>query len=173
MLVDGPSGTGKSTFADRLHVAWPGGAARLVRLDEVYPGWFGLERGALDLRRDLIDPLARDAPGRWRRWDWAADAPGELERMPPGRPIIVEGCGAFAAGARIRTALRVWVTGPDDLRRRRALDRDDGGFDEYWDLWETEWRRHLAHSRPDRRADIRLRMPGADGSPLHGVHPAA
>lgn len=162
VLVDGPSGTGKSTFADSLHAGWPGGAVRLVRLDHVYPGWHGLERGALHLRRDLVEPLRRAAPARWRRWDWADDAPGTLERMPPGRPLIVEGCGAFAAGAHLRTALRVWVTGPDDLRRRRALDRDDGGFDEYWDLWETEWRRHVARTRPDRRADVRLRMPSAD-----------
>jgi hypothetical protein len=163
VLVDGPSGVGKSTFADRLLAAWPGGAARLVRLDHVYPGWHGLERGASALRRDLIDPLAHDAPGRWRRWDWAAGRPGALERMSPGRPLIVEGCGAFAAGAQVRGALRVWVTGPDGTRRRRALERDEGGFDEHWDAWEAQWRRHVARSRPDRRADVRLRMAGAGG----------
>jgi hypothetical protein len=51
----------------------------------------------------------------------------------------------------------------EGLAHWRALDRDDGGFDEYWDLWETEWRRHVARTRPDRRADVRLRMPSADG----------
>jgi len=160
VLVDGPSGVGKSTFADRLLAAWPAGAARLVRLDHVYPGWHGLERGALALRRDLVDPLERDAPGQWRRWDWEAGRPGALERMSPGRPLIVEGCGAFAAGAHARGALRVWVTGPDGMRRRRALDRDEGGFDEHWDDWDAQWRRHVARARPDRRADVRLHMAG-------------
>ena len=68
VLVDGPSGAGKSTFADRLLAAWPARAARLVRLDEVYPGWHGLDSGAACLRRDLVDPLVRDAPARWPRW---------------------------------------------------------------------------------------------------------
>ena len=158
VLIDGPSGAGKSTLADRLFEAWPGAAARLVRLDHVYPGWHGLDRGALGLRRDLLDPLTRDAPGRWRRWDWAADTVASIERMPPGRPIIVEGCGAFTAGANVDGALRVWITAPNGLRRRRALARDEGRFDDHWDLWETEWRRHLARTRADRWADLRVRV---------------
>lgn len=164
VLVDGPSGAGKSTFGDRLLAAWPAHAARLVRLDQVYPGWHGLDPGAERLRRDLVDPFARGAPARWRRWDWSADAVAAVERMPPGRPLIVEGCGAFAAGADVEGAVRVWVTAPDGLRRRRALDRDDGGFDDYWDLWEAQWRRHVARDRPDRRADVRVRVPSGVGA---------
>ena len=160
VLIDGPSGAGKSTFADRLLAVWSRPAARLVRLDQVYPGWHGLDPGAAGLRRDLVDSLARDAPARWRRWDWSAEAVAAIERMPPGRPLIVEGCGAFAAGAGVHAAVRVWVTAPDDARRRRALDRDGGGFDDYWDLWEAQWRRHVARGRPDRRAHLRVRIPG-------------
>ena len=53
ILIDGPSGAGKSTLADRLIAAWPTDAApQLVRLDDVYPGWGGLDRrrGAAALR---------------------------------------------------------------------------------------------------------------------------
>ncbi|MGO2574128.1 MAG: aminodeoxychorismate synthase, partial [Corynebacterium casei] len=43
VLIDGPSGAGKTWFAARLseHMLW-----QTVHLDEFYPGWHGLEKGS-------------------------------------------------------------------------------------------------------------------------------
>ena len=157
VLIDGPSGAGKSFLADALRAAWPGTPPALVRLDDVYPGWTGLERAGLALGRSLVPPVRRGAVGRWRRWDWVRSRPGALERLRPGAPLIVEGCGAFTAGGVAPEAVRVWVDAPDALRKRRALDRDHGAYDPFWDLWERQWRRYVRRTSPERRADVRVR----------------
>lgn len=157
VLIDGPSGAGKSTLADAVRAAWPGREPRLVRLDDVYPGWSGLERAGAVLARSLVPPVRRGGVGSWRRWDWARARPGRLERLRPGGPLIVEGCGAFVVGAGAPEALHVWLDAPDALRKRRALDRDDGAYDPFWELWERQWRRYVHRTSPERRADLRMR----------------
>lgn len=157
VLIDGPSGAGKSTLADALVDRWPGRPPQLVRLDDVYRGWSGLERAGVELSQTLVRPRARFQVGRWRRWDWVNQRPGAREHVPPGEALIVEGCGAFAAGGSARSALRIWVDAPDALRRRRALDRDGGAYDPYWGMWDRQWRHYVHRTVPAVRADVRLR----------------
>lgn len=157
VLIDGPSGAGKTTFADALLDAWPGPAPRLVRVDEAIPGWTGLHAGARRLGRSLTAPHARGAVGLVHRWDWVADRPGARDRMAPGRALVVEGCGAFLAAAR-PDAIRVWLDAPYATRRRRALERDLGAFDPHWDAWEADWRRHVARTRSNRSPAVRVRL---------------
>ena len=148
----------------------------LVRLDDVYPGWYGLERAGDAVARTLVDRRRRGDIGRWRRWDWARGRPGVLERVHPGRALIIEGCGAFAAGVPAPDAVRIWIDAPDAVRRRRALDRDGGAYDPFWDLWERQWRRYVHRTAPERYAGVRLRAapdgrvepePVAGAAPVH------
>lgn len=172
VLIDGPSGAGKSTLADALRVSWPGARPALVRLDDVYPGWSGLERAGIQLSRTLIPLVRRGMVGAWRRWDWAHGAPGDLEWLRPGRALIVEGCGAFEAGTAAHDAVRVWVDAADAVRKRRALGRDGGAYDPFWDLWERQWRRYVHRTSPERRADLRLRARGEVWTPDRSSHSA-
>ena len=160
VAIDGPSGSGKSTLADALVRAWPGHAPELVRLDDAYPGWNGLEPAGAALAHELVARHARGGVGQWRRWDWANDRVGTIERIRPGGALIVEGCGAFAATAPA-DAVRVWVEASPRVRKRRALERDAGAFDPYWDLWERQWRRYVARGAPATRADVRVRVADA------------
>ncbi|QTX04519.1 ATP-binding protein [Agromyces archimandritae] len=162
VLIDGPSGSGKSTLAGLLTA---GSAARpnrteAVRLDDVYPGWGGLEAAGRMLARTLIGPLAAGRPGRVPLWDWAAGRPGAVRIVRPGGALVIEGCGAFAAGDGV-PAVRVWIHAPDAARRREALARDGGAFDAHWDDWDRQWRRHLAVHGRGGAGVIRLRgLPG-------------
>jgi len=165
VLIDGPSGAGKSTLADAVRASWPGRPPALVRLDDVYPGWSGLERAGIQLSRTLVPRTRRGAVGTWRRWDWARGHPGDLEWLRPGTPLIMEGCGAFEAGTAASDAVRVWVDAADAVRKRRALGRDGGAYDPFWDLWERQWRRYVHRVSPERRADLRVRAVGDVGTP--------
>jgi hypothetical protein len=160
VLIDGPSGAGKSTLADAVRASWPGSPPALVRLDDVYPGWSGLERAGTDLARTLVPRVRRGSVGSWRRWDWVNSRPGELEWLRPGAPMIVEGCGAFEAGSAASSAVRVWVDAADEVRKRRALGRDGGAYDPFWDLWERQWRRYVHRTSPERSADLHVRAVG-------------
>lgn len=162
VVIDGPSGSGKSTFADALLHAWPGPAPDLVRLDDVYPGWHGLDAAGRGLARTLFAQRRRGRVGGWRRWDWVAMRPAEEARIRPGRAMVLEGCGAFAAAEHDASALRVWVEASDPLRRRRALVRDDGGFDDFWEIWDRQWRRHERRHASRRRAHVLVRAMGEE-----------
>ncbi|WP_400999013.1 ATP-binding protein [Agromyces sp. GXQ0307] len=158
VLVDGPSGAGKSTFAAALVAEWPGHPPTLVRVDEAVPGWRGLRRGASALGPRLVRPHGSGLVGALDRWDWLADRPGAVERLRPGRPLVLEGCGAFLAGVDATDAVRVWLDAPDDIRRERALARDGGAFDDFWASWESDWRRVRRRTDAERSLAIRVRL---------------
>ena len=73
-----------------------------------------------------------------------------------GHPLIVEGCGCLTPDSARLADLRVWLDADDEVRKRRALARDKGGFDEYWDLWQGQWEAHLLRSTPRMLADLLL-----------------
>lgn len=160
VVIDGPSGSGKSTFADALVGAWPGPSPELIRLDDVYPGWHGLDAAGNGLARTLVAERRRGRMGGWRCWDWTTSSPADEMRVRPGRAMVLEGCGSFAAADPERDVLRVWIEASDPVRRSRALARDDGRFDDFWEVWDRQWRRHAARVRSRRRADVVVRVAG-------------
>lgn len=148
VLIDGRSGAGKSELADRLVADWP--RAQLVRLDDLYPGWDGLEAGSAQVA-ELLD--AR--PPRWRAWDWELGAPGEGHRIDRARPLVVEGVGTLSAANRARASLGVWVELADaDERRRRALARDGQAYAPHWERWAAQEDAFIARENPRGRADL-------------------
>lgn len=157
VLIDGPSGAGKSSLADDLLRDWPAaGTPRLVRMDDLYPGWDGLDAGSLALGRDLLAPLRREGAGRWRRWDWEHERPADEVEVRGGEPVIVEGCGTLARANVALADLAVWLDADDALRKRRALDRDGETFAQNWDRWQTEFEAYLARETPRASAAVRL-----------------
>lgn len=155
VLIDGPSGSGKSTLADRLVASWPTDASpQLVRLDGVYPGWGGLEAGAEQVLSELLLARANGREAGWRRWDWSSNAPAEWHPIDETLPVIIEGCGAFIGDAVNHADVTVWVSADDRVRKRRALERDAGGFDAHWDEWQRQWAHYLREQRPIARAQF-------------------
>lgn len=131
--------------------AWP--QAQLVRLDDLYPGWDGLDAGSAAVPSILTEH-------RWRSWDWAADRSGPWFELDPERPIIVEGFGAISAASRPLVDLAVWVELDDDTRKQRALNRDGNAYEPHWDRWASQELEFIARERPADLAD--LVVPGLD-----------
>ncbi|MCI0155297.1 ATP-binding protein [Leifsonia shinshuensis] len=162
VLIDGPSGAGKSSLAGLLLSRWPSAGpqrlapARIVRMDDLYPGWDGLDAASSALHTELLEPLATSGRGRWRRWDWAAARPAEWHELTGTAPVLVEGCGTLA-GANTRWAhLAIWLDADDRLRKERALYRDGATFASHWDQWQSEFERYLVRENPRANADLVL-----------------
>ncbi|GAA3945809.1 hypothetical protein [Microbacterium soli] len=160
VIIDGRSGAGKSSLAARLIRAWPLRApAQLLALDSVYPGWDGLARGAQYARERVLVPHARGRIGIWRRWDWELGEAAEAHAVDPALGLVMEGCGALGAASARLADVTVWVDGPADSRRARALARDGEAFRAHWDMWAEQEETHIADDRPQEIADIRVRTP--------------
>lgn len=160
VVIDGRSGAGKSSLAARVTRAWPlSTPVQLVALDSLYPGWSGLERGAEIARENVLRPHGRGLIGIWRRWDWEREEEAEAHAVDPALGLIVEGCGALTSASAGLADVTVWVDGPRDSRRRRALTRDGDGFRAHWDMWAAQEEAHIARHDPELLAKIRVLTP--------------
>lgn len=157
VLIDGPSGAGKSTLADALRLAWPGDRKpTLVRLDDIYPGWGGLDAASAHLADYVLRPRHAGNPAAWQGYDWVREQRAGWYPVPADRPVIVEGCGTLAAAPVALSDIRVWIGADDAVRKYRALARDGDLFREHWDEWQSQWEAYCARESPERSATIRL-----------------
>jgi hypothetical protein len=160
VAVDGPSGAGKTWFAERLGAFLPAGTP-VVHTDDLLDGW-GDQLTFWDrLHEWVLDPLTAGRPGRYRRYDWHAGRFGdEWYVVSPSPVVIVEGVSSARTAIRPRLTLAVFVTAPAPRRLSRALDRD--GAEQLPCL--LEWRagedRHFAADATTGAADLLV-----DGAP--------
>jgi uridine kinase len=168
VCVDGPAGSGKTTFAGRLTAAFGDGAA-LVHLEDLYAGWT-LTGAVARLSAGVLRPLAEGRPGLHHRYDWAAgrfaDAP---VTVPVPRVLVVEGCGSSPRALDPWTTLRIWVEAPARLRLSRGLARDGDELAAHWRRWQRSEAVHFAVEGTRARADVRV--DGAAPAPGGGFLP--
>lgn len=150
-LVDGPSGSGKSDYGVWLAAERN---AVLVSLDDVYPGWDGLDAGSWHIHRNVLLPISQGLPGRYQRWDWRLGVPADWVDVSASRPVVIEGCGAIRREGLAIRADRVWVGAASDVRKRRALERDGDMYAPHWQRWALQEERFLALHDGPAHADL-------------------
>jgi uridine kinase len=149
VCVDGPAGSGKTTFAGRLAAAL-GPGADVVHMDDLYAGWT-LTGAAARLAAGVLRPLAEGETGGYHRYDWGARRfAAEVTRVPVPEVLVVEGCGAAPEGLDPWTTLGIWVEAPAELRLARGLARDGAEHEADWRAWQ---RREAAWFAADRTRD--------------------
>ena len=150
VAVDGPSGAGKTSFADGLADVT---GADVLHLEDLYPGWHGLA-ATPPLVAGLLDQIAVDGIGTAPRWDWAQNLPGPLLHVPPTRLLILDGVGSGAAMIRPHLSALIWVDAPPGVRKERALARDGGTYAPFWDMWAAQEVEHFTAEGTRHRADL-------------------
>lgn len=160
VTVDGPAGSGKSTFAAALarelrHRLTPDDVV-VLHLDDLYEGWSGLD-GVWDrLAAWVLEPLTEGRPGRYRRYDWELEGWAEWHDVPVPRVLVVEGCGSAPRSAAPLSVLTVWVEAPADVRLARGLARDGEALRQHWLDWMVSEAAHFALEGTRDRADVRV-----------------
>jgi uridine kinase len=165
VCVDGPAGSGKTTFAARLAAALGPGAV-VLHMDDVYAGWT-LTGAAARLTDGVLRPLAAGLPGSYHRYDWTAERFDDaVTDVPVPEVLVVEGCGSSPRSLDAWTTLRIWVEAPQPVRLARGLARDGDHLAEHWRRWQQEEAAEFAREGTRARAD--LRVDGAFPAP-HGT----
>lgn len=158
VAVDGPAGSGKTTFAADLadHLAARDAVVEVVHLDDLYEGWSGLP-GVWDrLDAWVLRPLAAGDVARYRRYDWAAGEWAGWVDLPAPDVLVVEGCGSAPRAVDAYAVLRVWVEADADVRLARGLARDGEDHRALWLAWMESEAAHFAAESTRERADVRL-----------------
>jgi hypothetical protein len=154
VAVDGRSGSGKTTFAERLRIAVPG--AEVVHSDDI--AWWHSRFGWDDLMLDgVLEPLHRGESVHYQPPAWPSHGrAGQIDVSAEASVVIVEGVGSARRELSHLLDAAVWVQSDFDEAKRRGIlrDRDHGGATERWDAWMSEENPFLAADRPWERATI-------------------
>lgn len=153
VCIDGPAGSGKTTLAAQLGRMLP---AQVIHMDDLYPGWSGLVDGANRLREWILDPLARGAQGRYRRYDWLLGTYAERHTVPLADFLVVEGCNSGALTTEPFNPFLIWVEADDATRLARGLARDGTELADKWAAWMVEERKLYAANNTPERAQVQL-----------------
>ena len=163
ILIDGRAGSGKSSFAEELRnelFRQSDAAPTLIHMDDLYPGWEGLEAGSAYLVQNILQPLSQAKPAAWQKWDWGQGRRGDpnepgngWREFSGGNILIVEGCGTLSRQSRELAQLSLWIEAPREVRRARWQARDAGKFDEFWGLWQAQEDHFYETEKSDRLAD--------------------
>jgi uridine kinase len=165
VCVDGPAGSGKTTFAGRLVDALGPGTA-VVHMDDLYAGWT-LDGAIARLTAGVLRPLAAGRPGSYSRYDWDAERFADVPtEVPVPEVLVVEGCGSCPRALDEWTTLRIWLEAPEFLRLARGLARDGHHLSGHWLAWQRAEAVEFAREDTRARADLRVdgASPGPDGA---------
>lgn len=160
--IDGRSGSGKTVLskvlAENLSADYE---VTVLRLEDLYRGWQGLQTGMDIFSRDVLPKLAAGETATYPTWDWQADdqadgGPGPEVTTDPTEVIICEGVGVGARANRELLDVLIWLRVPDQVRQARAMARDGDTYRGRWDSWAAQERRMLDQDQIYDAADLVL-----------------
>jgi energy-coupling factor transporter ATP-binding protein EcfA2 len=156
VLVDGRSGSGKSTFAARLARLR---GATVVSTDDV--AWhLHPTQWAQELLDGVVLPWTRGEAVGFRPPAWEHHGRAGSITVPAGVDLVVEGVGAGRHELAPYAQLLVWIRSDDAEARRRGIARDIAlgrtpvEAERFWDEWMAAERPFLERERPWERAGL-------------------
>jgi para-aminobenzoate synthetase len=159
VAVEGRPGAGKTTFGSAL--ASELGAVH-VDLENLYPGWEGLEEGARLAAVELVAPAAASEVAVVPQWNWVAMRPAEPLVVEPTELLVISGTGSGSMATAPHLALVAWMELGDSERRHRAMERDGETFAPHWQGWGAQVEAHLERERTRERADVVIDTSGPE-----------
>jgi uridine kinase len=157
VAIDGPSGVGKTVFAERLAEALrrDGVDPPVVHTDDLLDGWSDQVTFWPRLEEWVLAPLRAGRGGGYRRYDWHEGRfRPEWTPVPPAAVVLLEGVTAARAAIRPEATLSVFLTAPARLCLERAVARDGEAVRAYLEEWQRGERRHFAADATADQVDL-------------------
>lgn len=159
IAIDGPSGAGKTTFADAVADELglrTGTRPQVVHMDDIFPGWDGLSEAVGLVTESVLTPLSRGEDGRFRRWDWLTGSRAEWLDVPRADWLVLEGVGCGSRPCRPHLAALAWIEADRDVRMTRGIERDGESFRPHWERWALQEQELFAAEGTRDNADVVL-----------------
>ncbi|WP_246614501.1 uridine kinase family protein [Paractinoplanes bogorensis] len=155
VAVDGPSGAGKTRFAERLAGEL---GSPVVHTDDLLDGWDDQFTFWKRLEANVLGPLRRGQTATFERYDWEkGDFAGTPIVVPPAEVVLLEGVSAARREVRPELSAAVFVDAPPELRWERAIVRDGDdsvAYRKYLERWRAAEDRHFAVDETAAYADL-------------------
>jgi hypothetical protein len=154
--VDGPAGSGKTTFAARLARALRdrGSAVVEIHTDDLLEGWTDMVSFWPRLREWILEPLQHNVPGRYRTYNWTERRfNDEWIALSVPDVLILEGVTAARAEASPYQSLSVFMVADADLRLDRGIERDGEALRPEWVRWMAAEDQHFTADATAGRVD--------------------
>lgn len=166
ILIDGRAGSGKSHFAALLKqelfsLSHP--VPKVIGMDELYPGWEGLQAGSNYLVDNILTPLSQTQPAQWQQWDWSKNQRGGDDvgngqcSFEGDNALIIEGCAALGLRSKPFAQLAIWIDKPLTERKQAIKIRDGDKFDPFWNSWFSQEEEFYLANNSESLADIVLK----------------
>jgi uridine kinase len=159
VLIDGRTGSGKTTFAALLQnrLFQKGESApRVIHMDDLYEGWDGLQAGVDYLIRQILSPLSRREGASWQEYEWAAgERAGTWREFRGGTPLIIEGVGSLSRIAAEQADITIWLEADQEVRQDRIRQRKAAGDGDasWFAMWSAQEADFYAREKSDEIAD--------------------
>lgn len=151
IAIDGCGGSGKSTLAARLADEISG--AYLLHTDD-FASWDVPLEWWPRLVEQVIEPLTRNQPARYQRYDWGTRKLADWHDVPVGGVVIIEGVSALRREFRRAISYGIFVQTPRALRLDRGLERDGQDAVAQWQEWMAQEDAYLSDHKPEEHADL-------------------
>jgi hypothetical protein len=152
--VDGPAGSGKSTFAVRLSAV--ADEAVIAEVDDFFC-WGDMETWWPRLLHEAVEPLLTGRAARFQIRAWADDplggSLGPWKTLRPAPLVVLEGIGATRQQLAGALSVTVWVEADLDTRLRRGVERDGEAMRSVWMAFMDTEARFFDHDGTRERAD--------------------
>jgi uridine kinase len=151
VAIDGPGGSGKTTFAAKLSAA--AGGATVVHTDD-----FASASNPINwwprLLEQVIIPLTGGRQAQFQRYDWDTDEMAEWHTVEPAPIVIIEGVSAGRKEWAEHLSFVIWIDTPPQVRLQRGLERGGANTVEQWREWMAAEDEHYARDPSKQRADL-------------------
>ena len=151
VAIDGPGGSGKSTFASRLSAAADN--APVIHNDD-----FASADNPINwwprLLEQVITPLANGEPAHYQRYDWPSESLAEWHTLAPAPIIIIEGVSSARSEWSNHLSFVIWIETPPEVRLAREAERDGEDALDNWKSWMGEEDAHYERDPTRERSDV-------------------
>jgi uridine kinase len=152
ILIDGPAGAGKTTYAAKLQSELN---CEVIHLDYVYNGWEdALGPSLTQVLLNLVTSFKSGKAFELPVFNWASMEFDSIRKISPGETLIIEGVGAGQSAIRELATTLYWIDVEDELGLDRVLKRDGVEIESQMRAWKVREAKHFQVERTREFADF-------------------
>jgi uridine kinase len=158
IAIDGPAGSGKTTIAHDIFLAFaPSITARVIHMDDLYPGWSQALGSQLQETLEYIVTSHRGGDSySLSFYDWKSEQFQEAVKYEPTQLLILEGVGAGQSAIRSELSALIWMDIDPVIGVERVLERDGVAIKDAMSSWLLQQEQHFLAEGTQNAADFIL-----------------